>query len=146
MTTSNFTSEMEIFMNTNILVVDDDKEIVDAIEIYLMQEQFNVIKAYDGEEAIKKLKENDIHLILLEMEPETWQLGDILRFISVRTDGGNEASVLNVAYSDTVIQSSSDVRYCTISSEPLTPGMYAWVHLRPKSKGMYASTQMLIKI
>lgn len=87
----------------------------------------------------------DNHLEL-EMEPETWQLGDILRFISVRTDGSNEASVLNVAYSDTVIQSSSDVRYCTISSEPLTPGMYAWVHLRPKSKGMYASTQMLIKI
>ncbi len=54
-------------MNTYILVVDDDKEIVDAIEIYLMQEQFNVIKAYDGEEAIKKLKENDIHLILLDI-------------------------------------------------------------------------------
>lgn len=54
-------------MNTNILVVDDDKEIVDAIEIYLMQEKFNVIKAYDGEDAIKKLKENDIHLIILDI-------------------------------------------------------------------------------
>lgn len=51
----------------NILVVDDDKEIVEAIEIYLMQEQFNVFKAYDGEEAIKVLKQNDIQLILLDI-------------------------------------------------------------------------------
>lgn len=32
----------------NILVCDDDKEIVDAIEIYLQQEGYHVIKAYDG--------------------------------------------------------------------------------------------------
>ena len=36
----------------NILVVDDDKEIVNAIEIYLKQENYNIIKAYDGEEAL----------------------------------------------------------------------------------------------
>ena len=38
---------------TNILVCDDDKEIVEAIEIYLAQEGYNVIKAYDGEQAIR---------------------------------------------------------------------------------------------
>jgi len=54
-------------MKTNILVVDDDKEIVDAIEIYLMNEGLGVVKAYDGEQAIKRLKENDIHLILLDI-------------------------------------------------------------------------------
>ena len=43
---------------TNILVCDDDKEIVDAIEIYLNQEGFQVFKAYDGEQAIKMLKEH----------------------------------------------------------------------------------------
>ena len=37
----------------NILVCDDDKEIVEAIEIYLSQEGYNVLKAYDGEEALK---------------------------------------------------------------------------------------------
>ena len=47
---------------TNILVCDDDKEIVEAIEIYLAQEGYNVIKAYDGEQAIRALKENDIQL------------------------------------------------------------------------------------
>ena len=54
-------------MKTNILVVDDDREIVDAIEIYLLQEEFNVFKAYDGEEALLALKQNDIHLILLDI-------------------------------------------------------------------------------
>ena len=51
----------------NILVVDDDKEIVNAIEIYLSQEGYHIIKAYDGEEALEKLKENEIHLIILDI-------------------------------------------------------------------------------
>ena len=41
----------------NILVVDDDKEIVGAIEIYLKKEGYNIIKAYNGNEAIQKIKE-----------------------------------------------------------------------------------------
>lgn len=52
----------------NILVCDDEKEIVDAIEIYLMQEGYGVVKAYDGEEAIGALKENDnIKLIIMDI-------------------------------------------------------------------------------
>ena len=52
----------------NILVVDDDKEIVNAIQIYLTKEGYNVLKAYNGMEALKIVKENDdIHLILLDI-------------------------------------------------------------------------------
>ena len=51
----------------NVLVVDDDKEIVDAIEIYLRNEGINVIKAYDGLEALEALMENDIQLILMDI-------------------------------------------------------------------------------
>ena len=52
----------------NILVVDDDKEIVNAIEIYLSKEGYNILKAYDGMEALKIVeKNNDIHLILLDI-------------------------------------------------------------------------------
>ncbi|MBE5958004.1 MAG: response regulator transcription factor [Lachnospiraceae bacterium] len=52
----------------NILVCDDDREIVDAIEIYLSKEGYNIIKAYDGIEAIEKLKEQqDIHLLLIDI-------------------------------------------------------------------------------
>lgn len=55
----------------NILVIDDDKEIVNAIEIYLKREGYNIIKAYNGNEALKKLEENEIHLIILDiMMPE----------------------------------------------------------------------------
>lgn len=39
-----------------ILVCDDDREIVEAIEIYLLQEGYEVIKAYDGAEALEVLK------------------------------------------------------------------------------------------
>ena len=52
----------------NILVCDDDKEIVEAIEIYLKREGYNILKAYNGREALKIVKENDdIHLILLDI-------------------------------------------------------------------------------
>lgn len=51
----------------NILVCDDEKSIVDAIEIYLKQENYNIIKAYNGMEALKALEENEIHLILLDI-------------------------------------------------------------------------------
>ena len=55
----------------NILVVDDDREIVGAIEIYLKKEGYNIIKAYNGNEALQKVKENEIHLIILDiMMPE----------------------------------------------------------------------------
>ena len=41
----------------NILVCDDEKEIVSAIEIYLNKEGYNVLKAYNGEEALNVLKQ-----------------------------------------------------------------------------------------
>ena len=47
-----------------ILVCDDDKEIVEAIEIYLQQEGYHILKAYDGEEALEILKENEVHLLM----------------------------------------------------------------------------------
>ena len=51
----------------NILVCDDDHSIVDAIEIYLKQEGYRVIKAYNGLEALKALEENEIHLIIQDI-------------------------------------------------------------------------------
>lgn len=55
----------------NILVVDDDKEIVKAIEIYLEKEGYKIFKAYNGEQALNVIQENEIHLILLDiMLPE----------------------------------------------------------------------------
>ncbi len=51
----------------NILVCDDDKEIVDAIEIYLMNEGYRIYKAYDGMQAVDMIKQNDIHLLIMDI-------------------------------------------------------------------------------
>lgn len=51
----------------NILVCDDDKEIVDAIEIYLKQEGDKIYKAYNGEEAIALLAKEEIHLLIMDI-------------------------------------------------------------------------------
>lgn len=50
-----------------ILVVDDDREIAGAIEIYLRNEGYDVITAYDGYEAIEATRNNDISLILMDI-------------------------------------------------------------------------------
>ena len=51
----------------NILVCDDDREIVDAIEIYLSQDGYKIYKAYDGEQAIQILDKEDIHLLIMDI-------------------------------------------------------------------------------
>ena len=50
-----------------ILVCDDDKEIVDAIEIYLIQEGYQVVKAYDGEQALDMLRTKKIDLMVIDV-------------------------------------------------------------------------------
>ena len=51
----------------NILVCDDDREIVDAIEIYLQQEGYHILKAYDGEQALEMLGNQEIHLLIIDV-------------------------------------------------------------------------------
>lgn len=50
-----------------ILVCDDDKQIVEAINIYLTGEGFNVIKAYDGYEALELLERNEVNLMIVDV-------------------------------------------------------------------------------
>ena len=51
----------------NILVVDDEKEITDAVEVYLKNQNYNVFKAYNGQEALSIFEKEDIHLILMDI-------------------------------------------------------------------------------
>ena len=51
----------------NILVCDDDKEIVEAIEIYLSQEGYKILKAYDGIEALDILEKENVNLLILDV-------------------------------------------------------------------------------
>ena len=55
----------------NILVCDDDKEIVNAIEIYLEKEGYKIYKAYNGKEALDIINKVEVHLVILDiMMPE----------------------------------------------------------------------------
>lgn len=55
----------------NILICDDEKDIVNALKIYLYDENYHLLEAYDGKQALKTIEENDIHLVLMDiMMPE----------------------------------------------------------------------------
>lgn len=67
-------------MSGNILVVDDDKEIVQAIAINLEQEGFRVFKAYDGLEALEIAMSQDLQLIIIDvMMPKLDGLSAVLK-------------------------------------------------------------------
>lgn len=52
---------------TNILVVDDDKEIAELVEIHLVSDGYQVLKAYDAKEGLEILEKEDIQLIILDI-------------------------------------------------------------------------------
>ena len=58
---------MENMEYKNILVVEDEKNISDVIQAYLLKEDFNVFLAYDGQEALDTFNKEDIHLIILDL-------------------------------------------------------------------------------
>ncbi len=95
----------------NILVCDDDHAIVDAIEIYLSQEGYTVLKAYDGLEAIRMVKEQEIQLVLLDvMMPRmdgiraTMKIREIsavpIIFLSAKSEDVDKILGLNVGADD----------------------------------------------
>lgn len=53
--------------NSAILVCDDDQEIVNAISIYLKQEGYRVVKAYDGLQALDAIERHNIQLIIMDL-------------------------------------------------------------------------------
>ena len=94
-----------------ILVCDDDKEIVEAIEIYLQQEGYSVIKAYDGEQALQLLKENEVHLLIIDvMMPKLDGIRATLKIreessipiiiLSAKTEDSDKIQGLNVGADD----------------------------------------------
>lgn len=73
-----------------ILVCDDDKEIVEAIEIYLQQEGYEICKAYDGEEALAILKKQAVDLLIIDvMMP---RLDGIRATLKIREESSNRSS------------------------------------------------------
>ena len=54
-------------MNNKILVADDEKEIRDLLEIYLLNEGYKVVKAKDGQEALDIIENEDVDLLVLDI-------------------------------------------------------------------------------
>ena len=83
----------------NILVCDDDKEILEAIKIYLENEGYQVFKAANGLEALKAVDENDIHLVIMDiMMP---QMDGLRATIKIREDKNIPVIMLSAKSEDT---------------------------------------------
>ena len=81
-----------------ILVCDDDKEIVEAIEIYLTQEGYEVLKANDGEEAVKLLQKETVDLLVIDvMMPK---LDGIRATLKIREDNNMPIIILSAKSED----------------------------------------------
>ncbi len=50
-----------------ILICDDEKDIVNALKIYLANEEYHFLEAYNGQEAVRIVKEQEIHLIIMDI-------------------------------------------------------------------------------
>ena len=83
----------------NILVCDDDKEIVEASEIYLIQEGYHVYKAYDGVQALELLEKEEIHLLIMDvMMP---RLDGIRATLKIREESSIPIIILSAKSEDT---------------------------------------------
>lgn len=82
----------------NILVCDDDKEIVEAIEIYLTQEGYHILKAYDGEQALRMIRDNQVDLLIIDvMMPK---LDGIRATLKIREDHSLPIIILSAKSED----------------------------------------------
>lgn len=103
----------------NILVCDDDREIVEAIEIYLSKEGYNVIKAYDGLEAIEILKKEDIQLLLIDiMMP---RLDGLRATLKIREKSGIPIVILSAKSEDSDKVIGLDVGADDYITKPFNP-------------------------
>ena len=95
----------------NILVCDDDREIVEAVEIYLTQEGYDVFKAYDGLQALDIIKNNEIQLLIIDvMMPKLDGIHTVLELrktssipvimLSAKTEDTDKILGLNVGADD----------------------------------------------
>ena len=83
----------------SILVCDDEKDIVSALKIYLMADGYQVFEAYNGKEALDVLKEQDIHLVLMDiMMPE---MDGISAMVKIRETSNVPVILLTAKSEDT---------------------------------------------
>ncbi len=89
----------EYMSKYNVLVVDDEKEIRDAIEIYLNSDEINILKADNGLEALEIIRKEEIHLVIMDiMMPK---LDGMRTTIKIREDKNIPIIILSAKSQDT---------------------------------------------
>ena len=83
----------------NVLVCDDEKDIVSALRIYLTSEGHNVIEAYNGQEAVNIVKEQEIHLVLMDIMMPV--MGGIQAMVKIREVSNVPVILLTAKSEDT---------------------------------------------
>lgn len=98
-------------MNYNILIVEDEKEIANAIEIYLKTQNYQVFKAYNGQEGLDVIAHNEIHLAIVDiMMPVMDGLSMVMKvrekydfpvlFLSAKSEDLDKITGLNIGADD----------------------------------------------
>ena len=130
----------------NILICDDDREIVEAIEIYLKSDGYDIFKAYDGQEALEVIQKNDIQLVIMDiMMPRLDGISAMLKIrelknipvimLSAKSEDTDKISGLTLGADDYVTKPFNPLelmarvrsqlrRYTELGSSDLKSGIY----------------------
>ena len=138
-----------------ILVCDDDKEIVEAIEIYLTQDGHQVLEAYDGIEAVEILKKESVDLLIMDiMMPRMDGIRATLKIrekhnipiiiLSAKSEDADKILGLNI-YTVGGLAINDDLKEVTVEGEPvkLTPIEYNILLLLVKHQGKVFSIDQI---
>ena len=102
-----------------ILICDDEREIVDAIEIYLKNDGYDVVKAYDGREAVEMMRDTEVDLVILDiMMPK---LDGIRAMLKIREERNIPVILLSAKSEDTDKISGLSLGADDYVSKPFNP-------------------------
>ena len=145
----------------NILICDDEKDIVSALKIYLRAEGYNTIEAYNGLEALEAVKQNDVHLVLMDiMMPEMDGISAMAKLreesnipvllLTAKSEDTDKILGLNVGADDYITKPFNPVellarvrshlrRYMNLGGRIETPSTYTVgaIQLNDKSKEVF---------
>lgn len=107
----------------NILICDDEKDIVNALKIYLHDDNYRLLEAYNGEEALRVIEENEVHTVLLDiMMPKMDGIETMVRIreksnvpiilLTAKSEDADKVLGLTVGADDYVTKPFSPVEVC----------------------------------
>lgn len=140
----------------NILVCDDDKEIVNAIEIYLEKEGYKIYKAYNGKEALDIINKVEVHLVILDImipELDGISVAENIRkdkaipiiMLSAKSEDYDKIKGLNVGADDYVTKPFNPMELIArVNSQMRRYTMLGSISKKEEDKNIYKSGELII--